>query len=288
MAAAVADFRPAERQRHQDQEGAGEPARSRWCATPTCWPSSSRRAAGPGQVVVGFAAETGDADGDVLAHGRAKLAAQGLRPARRQRGRRRGHPTGFEGAQNAAVVLGADGRAPTYPSGQGGPGRRGLGPGPGRAGPLRRTVRLSPTARCRTPLLGALCPAACSPPSPSPRATPTRSPTRSATRSSTRCSSEDPQQPGRRRDPDHHRPGARRRRGHHRGLRRHPGDRPRADPGDRLRLVDEGLRRRTPAACRSRSARSRRTSPRASTTPTRTAPRATRTRSTGRAPATRA
>ena len=42
-----------------------------------------------GQVVVGFAAETGDAERDWLAHGRAKLAPQGLRPARGQRGRRR-------------------------------------------------------------------------------------------------------------------------------------------------------------------------------------------------------
>ena len=31
----------------------------------------------PGQVVVGFAAETGDDDGDVLAHARAKLARKG-------------------------------------------------------------------------------------------------------------------------------------------------------------------------------------------------------------------
>ena len=60
-------------------------------------------------MLVGFAAETGDAEGDVLAHGRAKLAAQGLRPARRQRGRRAGHPTGFEGDDNAATVLAADG-----------------------------------------------------------------------------------------------------------------------------------------------------------------------------------
>ena len=46
------------------------------------------------------------------------------------------------------------------------------------------------------------------------------------------------------------------------------------DPRDRLRLLQEGLRRRTPAACRSPSARSRPTSPRASTPPTRSAARA--------------
>ena len=46
---------------------------------------------GDGQVMVGFAAETGDAEGDVLTHGRAKLARKGVRPAGRQRGRSAGH-----------------------------------------------------------------------------------------------------------------------------------------------------------------------------------------------------
>ena len=41
------------------------------------------------RAIVGFAAETGDANGDVLFHARAKLAAQRLRFAGGQRGRRR-------------------------------------------------------------------------------------------------------------------------------------------------------------------------------------------------------
>ena len=81
---------------------------------------------------------------------------------------------------------------------------------------------------------------------------------------------EDPHEPGRRRDPDHHRPGARRRRGHHHRLRRHPAASCASEileigydssnkgfDGALLRRV--GLDRRAV----------RRTSPRASTTPTR-------------------
>ena len=78
MSAAVADFRPETVAADQDQEGQrpASPARSRWCATPTCSPSWSPSAR-PGQLVVGFAAETGDDEGDVLTHARAKLARKG-------------------------------------------------------------------------------------------------------------------------------------------------------------------------------------------------------------------
>ena len=67
-----------------------------------------------GQVVVGFAAETGDADGDVLAHGRAKLARKGcdLLVVNEV-----GDGLGFEVPHNAGVVLGADGSATEVPSG---------------------------------------------------------------------------------------------------------------------------------------------------------------------------
>ena len=97
-----------------------------------------------------------------------------------------------------------------------------------------------------------------------------------------------PAEPGRGRDDGDHRSGARRGRGHDQRLRRHPAARPRPDPGDRLRLVGQGLRRRLVRRERRRSARSRPTSPRASTPPTRPASRAPTTSSTGRAPATRA
>ncbi len=62
----------------------------------------------PGQVIVGFAAETGDSAGDVLAHGRAKLARKGcdLLVVNEV-----GAGRGFEVADNAGVVLGLDGSA---------------------------------------------------------------------------------------------------------------------------------------------------------------------------------
>ena len=68
----------------------------------------------PGQVVVGFAAETGDADGDVLAHGRAKLARKGcdLLVVNDV-----GEGRAFEVADNAAVILGVDGSALEVPQG---------------------------------------------------------------------------------------------------------------------------------------------------------------------------
>ena len=70
-----------------------------------------------GQVVVGFAAETGDAEGDALAHGRAKLARKGCDLLVVNEVGEPGHPTGFEGDANAAVVLGADGSSTTVPLG---------------------------------------------------------------------------------------------------------------------------------------------------------------------------
>ena len=68
----------------------------------------------PGQLVVGFAAETGDDEGDVLAHGRAKLARKGcdlLVVNDVSAGQAFGRP------DNAAVVLGADGSATEIPRG---------------------------------------------------------------------------------------------------------------------------------------------------------------------------
>jgi phosphopantothenoylcysteine decarboxylase/phosphopantothenate--cysteine ligase len=87
MAAAVADFRPATYAEHKIKKtyGPGEAAD----AAPTIplvrnpdvlAELVQRRAAGqaaPGQLLVGFAAETGDEHGDVLTLGRAKLARKG-------------------------------------------------------------------------------------------------------------------------------------------------------------------------------------------------------------------
>ena len=74
----------------------------------------------------------------------------------------------------------------------------------------------------------------------------------------------------------------------HRGLRADRRHRPREDPRDRLRLVEEGLRRRLLRRAGRHRRASRPTSPRASTTATRSAARAPATRWTGRARATRA
>ena len=69
---------------------------------------------GSGQVLVGFAAETGDAEGDVLSHGRAKLARKGcdlLVVNDVSAGQV------FGAADNAVVVLGADGSSTEVPRG---------------------------------------------------------------------------------------------------------------------------------------------------------------------------
>ncbi len=77
MAAAVADFRPADVAEHKiKKQGDDDAPEVRLVRNPDVLLElvAARR---PGQVVVGFAAETGDATGDVLAHGRAKLARKG-------------------------------------------------------------------------------------------------------------------------------------------------------------------------------------------------------------------
>jgi phosphopantothenoylcysteine decarboxylase/phosphopantothenate--cysteine ligase len=63
---------------------------------------------------VGFAAETGDASGSVLDHGRAKLAAKGcdLLVVNEV-----GVDRGFESVDNEAVVLGSDGSSTPVPRG---------------------------------------------------------------------------------------------------------------------------------------------------------------------------
>ncbi len=78
MAAAVADFRPADVAQHKIKKDAGsdDAPTLHLVRNPDVLAElvAGRR---PGQVVVGFAAETGDGDGDVLHHARAKLAGKG-------------------------------------------------------------------------------------------------------------------------------------------------------------------------------------------------------------------
>lgn len=105
MAAAVADFRPVARAEHKIKKGAAEPAPIVLATNPDILAGlvADRE---PGQVVVGFAAETGDDSGDVLHHGRAKLARKGcdllvVNPV--------GDGRAFEVADNAGWLLAADG-----------------------------------------------------------------------------------------------------------------------------------------------------------------------------------
>ncbi|MCL1870449.1 MAG: bifunctional phosphopantothenoylcysteine decarboxylase/phosphopantothenate--cysteine ligase CoaBC [Promicromonosporaceae bacterium] len=78
MAAAVADFRPAARTEAKIKKVPGQgPAPIELVENPDVLAELVRDRLRPGQVVVGFAAETGDAAGSVLDHGRAKAVRKG-------------------------------------------------------------------------------------------------------------------------------------------------------------------------------------------------------------------
>jgi phosphopantothenoylcysteine decarboxylase/phosphopantothenate--cysteine ligase len=77
MSAAVADFRPEREAVAKLKKGtAGEPSTVPLVRNPDVLAELVTKAT-PGQLVVGFAAETGDDDADVLTHARAKLARKG-------------------------------------------------------------------------------------------------------------------------------------------------------------------------------------------------------------------
>ncbi|GAA4354155.1 bifunctional phosphopantothenoylcysteine decarboxylase/phosphopantothenate--cysteine ligase CoaBC [Angustibacter luteus] len=78
MAAAVADFRPARFTDHKikKSDDGGSPV-IELVRNPDILAELAAHRTRPGQVVVGFAAETGDAQGSVLDHARAKLARKG-------------------------------------------------------------------------------------------------------------------------------------------------------------------------------------------------------------------
>jgi phosphopantothenoylcysteine decarboxylase / phosphopantothenate---cysteine ligase len=114
MAAAVADFRPAAVSGSKLKKGsASEPDSVALVRNPDVLAELVTKRA-PGQLVVGFAAETGDDDGDVLTHARAKLARKGCDllvvndvSAGQVFGR----------ADNTVVVLAADGTVTEVPRG---------------------------------------------------------------------------------------------------------------------------------------------------------------------------
>jgi phosphopantothenoylcysteine decarboxylase / phosphopantothenate---cysteine ligase len=105
MAAAVADFRPARPTQHKIKKTDAGPERIELTENPDVLAElvAERR---PGQVLVGFAAETGDEAGSVLDHGRAKLARKGCDVLVVNAV---GLDRAFGTLDNAAVLLGRDG-----------------------------------------------------------------------------------------------------------------------------------------------------------------------------------
>ena len=105
MAAAVADFRPSAQAAHKIKKSDAAPAPIGLEENPDVLAElvAARR---PNQLLVGFAAETGDSTASVLEHGRAKLARKGcdllvvnaVGPGK-----------AFGQSHNAGVILGADG-----------------------------------------------------------------------------------------------------------------------------------------------------------------------------------
>jgi phosphopantothenoylcysteine decarboxylase / phosphopantothenate---cysteine ligase len=115
MAAAPADFRPVSATDTKiKKSGDGSAPTLELTQTPDILAELSHDRLRPGQVVVGFAAETGDDSGSVLELGRAKLARKGcdLLVVNDVRG---GAVFGAE--DNQAVILAADGARVDVPSG---------------------------------------------------------------------------------------------------------------------------------------------------------------------------
>ena len=115
MAAAPADFRPTSQSDAKIKKAAdGSAPTIELVQNADILAELSAQRAHPGQVVVGFAAETGDATGSVLDLARAKLARKGcdLLVVNDVSG-----GAVFGSPENAAVILGADGTAAEVPQG---------------------------------------------------------------------------------------------------------------------------------------------------------------------------
>lgn len=116
MAAAVADFRPADLADSKIKKGDGEPTSIPLERNPDILRALVAEAV-PGRLVVGFAAETGDEHGDVLSYGRAKLERKGADLlVVNAVGGRSGH-SAFEIEDNEGWLLGADGASTSLPRG---------------------------------------------------------------------------------------------------------------------------------------------------------------------------
>lgn len=107
MAAAVADFRPAAHAAHKIKKRPdGTVAPVELVQNPDILAELAADRPRPGQVVVGFAAETGDEHGDVLHHGREKARRKG---ADLLAVNAVGDGLGFGTAENSVVLLDAHG-----------------------------------------------------------------------------------------------------------------------------------------------------------------------------------
>jgi phosphopantothenoylcysteine decarboxylase/phosphopantothenate--cysteine ligase len=113
MTAAVADFRPVAPVQHKIKKSGSAPDPIVLGENPDVLAElvTHRR---PGQLLVGFAAETGDAQGSVLDHGRVKLARKGcdLLVVNAV-----GDGKAFGQADNEAIILGRDGSEVRVPLG---------------------------------------------------------------------------------------------------------------------------------------------------------------------------
>ena len=111
MAAAVADFRPARQVDAKIKKTDADPEPLALVRNPDVLAELCADRPRAGQVIVGFAAETGDGEGSVLDHGRAKLARKrcDLLVVNDVGADADGRSKAFGSPDNAAVILGSDG-----------------------------------------------------------------------------------------------------------------------------------------------------------------------------------
>jgi phosphopantothenoylcysteine decarboxylase / phosphopantothenate---cysteine ligase len=113
MAAAVADFRPSDLAGHKIKKDGSEPPPLRLAVNPDILVELVG-AREPGQVIVGFAAETGDETTEFLEYGRRKLAKKGCDLLLVNWV---GEGGAFENTENQGWLLGADGSETEVPQG---------------------------------------------------------------------------------------------------------------------------------------------------------------------------
>ncbi|MGI8646924.1 MAG: bifunctional phosphopantothenoylcysteine decarboxylase/phosphopantothenate--cysteine ligase CoaBC [Acidimicrobiales bacterium] len=111
MAAAPADFQPVTPRPHKIKKSAAGMPPIELRHTPDIVAELVAKRS-PGQLIVGFAAETGDADGDALDHATRKAAAKGCDLLVFNEV---GIGRGFEVDDNAATILGSDGSVTELP-----------------------------------------------------------------------------------------------------------------------------------------------------------------------------